>query len=211
MRSNERTTAVLLVSCALAVGCSKHPFRVPSWAMYPSILPGDHVMADSGVKVPSRGDIFVFDYPERPEQAFVKRIVGLPGDRVEIKGRVLTINGTALRTCAIGPHSYTDETSAHAGDFLLESNGTVAYIVFYDKNGGTDGTWVVKPDQYFTMGDNRNNSHDSRMWFGGVGGGVPSDMLRGKTPSSKLTLPKDAASLEPALAKCKTELGVTGT
>lgn len=49
------------------------------------------------------------------------------------------------------------------------------------------------------------------MWFGGMGGGVPSDMLRGRVSSPKLALPKDAAALEPALAKCKAELGVKGT
>jgi signal peptidase I len=176
---------------------------MPSASMYPTIALGTGITADVSVKTPQRGDVFVFDYPENPKQSFVKRIVAVAGDRVEVKGHVLSINGVALPTCAIGVQSYTDdEGTVHKGDLLLESNGSVRYLVFYDGGTGFDGSWTVKPGESFAMGDNRNNSHDSRVWFGGMGGGVPSALLRGKVELGKVALPKDAAALEPALAKC---------
>jgi signal peptidase I len=207
-----RIAVSLLLVAVAGAGCSRNRYKVPSAAMFPTIAIDSHVTADATVKVPARGDIFVFEYPENPKQSFVKRIVGLPGDVVDIHGNVLRINGVALRTCPIGVARYTDDDgTTHTGDMLLESNAAgVAYVVFYDKSGGHDGSWTVKPGTYFAMGDNRNNSHDSRMWFGMMGGGVPLDLLQGRVESPKLALPKDAASLEPALAKCKSDLGVSG-
>jgi len=176
--------------------------------MYPSIPLDSYVTADTDVKTPSRGDVFVFKYPENTEQSFVKRVVAVSGDVVELKGRALSINGRVLATCVIGRHTYVnDEGITHGGDLVLESNGALAYILFYDQDGGHDGSWTVKAGEFFVLGDNRNNSHDSRVWFGGVGGGVPSALLQGKVTPPKLALPKDAASLEPALAKCKHDLG----
>ena len=190
----------------VAGGCSKKSYKMPSGSMWPGIEVGAHVTADSSIKTPARGDVFVFKYPEHPEQAFVKRIVGLPGDRIETKGQVLSVNGKPLASCAIGPVSWKAEEATHDGELVLEAPG---YVVFYEKSALTiDGSWTVPEGQFWVMGDNRYNSHDSRMWNGGNGGGVPQSLLLGKVEGPKAVLPKAADALAPNLAKCKKELGL---
>lgn len=207
--------ALLLACCASLTlslsGCSKKRYKMPAGSMLPTFEVGSHVSADTRVKVPARGDVFVFKFPEDPKQSFVKRVVALPGEKVEVRGKVVTVNGVARPTCAVGAWSYMEESTAHPGDLVLEKNGSAAYLVFYDSSAGSgfDGAWTVKPGEYFVLGDNRNNSHDSRMWFGGTGAGVPEANLEGRVDGPKLTLPKGAESLAPSLERCKKDLGVS--
>jgi signal peptidase I len=199
---------VLCVAIVLTVaGCSKKRYRMPSGSMWPTIPVGESVTADTSMKTPARGDIFVFKHPEHPEQSFVKRIVALPGDRVETKGPTLLVNGKALPSCVVGPASFRSEDATHEGELVLEGNG---YLVFHEKESFTiNATWTVAAGQFWAMGDNRNNSHDSRLWYGGNGGGVPQALLEGKVVTAKAALPPGAEALSSAFEKCKKELGGT--
>lgn len=205
MSLSRRSLCFGLLVLALVPACSRKRYKMPAASMWPSLAPGESVTADTSLKTPARGDIFVFKYPERPEQSFVKRIVGLPGDRVEMKGRVLSINGTPVPSCTIGPFSARVGEDTLKGDLVLEGSG---YVAFYDGNESIGGAWTVAPDQFWAMGDNRNNSHDSRMWFGGTGGGVPQALLEGKVAGPTAVLPTGADALAPNLEKCKKQLGI---
>ncbi len=146
-------------------------FKIPSGSMKPTLLVGDHILVNKflyGIKIPftdktlipisepKRGDIIVFIYPVDPEKDFIKRVIGIPGDTVEIKGEKVFINGKP----------YHDEHG------------------FYSKTGSTDarmgkvdhfGPVTVPKDHLFVMGDNRNHSYDSRFW-----GFVPLSSVKGK-------------------------------
>jgi signal peptidase I len=202
---------MLVVAISLAAtGCSKKRYKLPAGSMLPTFEIGSRVSADTRAKVPARGDVFVFKFPEHPEQSFVKRVVALPGEKIEVRGKVVTVNGVPLPTCDVGAWSYNDEGSVHPGDLVLEKNGSAAYLVFYETGlgPGADGAWTVEPGEYFVLGDNRYNSHDSRLWFGARGGGVPEANLIGRVDPPKLALPKGAESLAARLASCKKDLGV---
>jgi signal peptidase I len=160
------------------------PFKVPSGSMWPTITVGDHITANRFDKTPRRGSVVVFEYPEHRQQLFVKRIVALEGDEVAVhKGR-LFINGWEVPHCIVGRTSYTETDSKieHPGDLEVEFLDGSAHLIFHE--GGVfepndQGPWVVKSGEYFVMGDNRENAHDSRMWWNGRGGGVPFDHTLG--------------------------------
>ena len=139
-------------------------FKIPTGSMESTLLIGDHLLVNKFVyglhsgflskilpyKDLKRGDVIVFKYPLGPETAYVKRLIGLPGDRVEITGRTVSINGKALQekyTQFIDPQSVYEPYHA----------------------------WDVPPGEYFAMGDNRDNSQDSRFWKF-----VPRDHIIGK-------------------------------
>ena len=139
-------------------------FKIPTGSMESNLLIGDHLLVNkfvyglhSGIlskifpyKEPARGDVIVFKYPNNPEVAYVKRLMGLPGDKIEMIGRTLYINDKALK------EDYTQ---------YIDPGST------YDHYG----PYNIPPGQYFAMGDNRDNSQDSRFW-----GFVPRDYLLGK-------------------------------
>jgi signal peptidase I len=139
-------------------------FKIPTGSMESNLLIGDHLLVNkfvyglqSGIlktllpyKEPKRGDVIVFKYPNDPEVAYVKRLIGMPGDKVELKGRTVYINDQPLLETYT---QYIDPGSIH------DSYGPV----------------YVPPTKYFAMGDNRDNSQDSRYW-----GFVPRDYILGK-------------------------------
>lgn len=139
-------------------------FKIPTGSMESTLLIGDHLLVNKFVyglnssfigkllpyKEPKRGDIIVFKYPNNPEVDYVKRLIGLPGDTVEMKGRTVYVNGEAL-----------------AEDYTQYINPGSVYDQY--------GPYLVPEGQYFAMGDNRDNSQDSRWW-----GFVPRDYMRGK-------------------------------
>jgi signal peptidase I len=139
-------------------------FKIPTGSMESNLLIGDHLLVNkfvyglhSGIlskilpyKSPKRGDVIVFKYPNNPEVAYVKRLMGMPGDKVEMIGHTVYINGQPLK------EDYTQYISP-------------------ESIGETYGPYNVPPDHYFAMGDNRDNSQDSRFW-----GFVPRDYLLGK-------------------------------
>jgi signal peptidase I len=177
-------------------------FKIPSGSMIPTLMVGDHIFVNKfsyGPAIPytksrvwtnmppHRGDVMVFAFPEHPEQDFIKRVIALPGDKLEAKSGHPVINGWDVPSCRVGAWSYNDfdaPITRHEGDLYVEYLGNEVYLTFYDRASGAfpdyQGPFYAKPGEVWVMGDNRNNSHDSRMWFGGQGGGVPFENIRGR-------------------------------
>lgn len=162
-------------------------FQIPSAAMMPTLLPGDHVMTDKPIfwfREPKRGDVITFKYPEKPEVDMVKRVIAMSGDRLQVRGGHPWINGWEVPYCVVGTVKLPDVDGRPSyGEVDVEFLEGEAYLTFLDAGAGTSATqgpfWV--PDnQLWVLGDNRNSSHDSRFWFGGKGGGVPRDFVRAR-------------------------------
>lgn len=132
-------------------------FKIPSGAMQPTLIPKDRILADKSAykdASPQRGDIVVFKYPEDPSRDFIKRVVGLPGESLEIREGKIYINGQ-----------------------MLSGSSKIAEIYYYNRGpNAQQGQAVDIPaGHYFVMGDNSQSSHDSRFW-----GFVPEENLIGK-------------------------------
>jgi len=137
-------------------------FKIPSGSMEDTLLIGDHLIVDKfGSRAIDRGQVVVFKSPEQPETDLIKRVIGLPGETVELRGRTVYIDGTPLAepyTRFMLSGSVLDEASLGGGG-VQRSYGPV----------------TVPDDHYFMMGDNRDNSRDSRYW-----GFMPRTHLRGR-------------------------------
>jgi signal peptidase I len=170
------------------------PFRIPSGSMMPTLLIGDFILVNKfayGVRLPSvntkildtgspqRGDVAVFRYPENPKIDFIKRIVGVPGDRIAYHNKVLTINDKMAPQKYIGSYLGSGGGSVMTGSrhFHEELSGVEHDIlVMLGRNVfGGDFEYIVPEGKYFAMGDNRDNSRDSRVW-----GFLPEENLVGK-------------------------------
>jgi signal peptidase I len=219
-------------------------FKIPSGSMIPTLMVGDHIFVNKfsyGPAIPFtharvwtsmpplRGDVMVFAFPEHPEQDFIKRVIAIEGDKLEARGGHPIINGWEVPSCRVGTWAYSDyeaPISRHEGDLYVEYLGNDSYLTFYDRASGLfpeyQGPYFAKAGEVWVMGDNRNNSHDSRMWFGGRGGGVPFENIRGRALFVWLSLsdngidwsregapvmglprlPPAAKGLEPQLDRC---------
>ena len=154
-------------------------FRVPSASMEPSILAGDHLFADKSDHRARYGDLVLFDFPDNPAQTFLKRVVARPGDALEMKRGRPWINGWEVPSCPLGKVSLGDAS----GQLALEFLGDASYLVFYDDASVTfehAGPFYAAPNGVLVLGDNRNNSHDSRMFRSGLDGNVQTSALRGR-------------------------------
>jgi signal peptidase I len=167
------------------------PFRIPSASMMPGLVDGDFIFVDKfsyGLRlplthakivptgVPKRGDVIVFRLPSDPSTHFIKRLVGLPGDRVSVRDNHISINGAQIPLQPDGAFSggYGFDGAALAA----EQFGATQHIVMFAANrSAADFDAVVPAGQYFFMGDNRNDSEDSRF---PVVGFVPERNLVGK-------------------------------
>jgi signal peptidase I len=200
--------AAIVAIVFLAKGAFAEPFYVPSASMEPTLLIGDALLASkfpygySSASLPihidvpetgrifgatpKRGDVVVFRWPGDRSQVWVKRVIGLPGDRVQVRQGVVWINGSPASTKADGIGEAEDDNGAGepARRYVETLPGGVSHDIFklYD-NGRLDNTpeVVVPPDRLFVMGDNRDNSADSRVSVreGGVGL-LPMDNLVGR-------------------------------
>lgn len=137
---------VALIAALLIRTFVAQAFRIPSGSMIPTLLVGDQLLVDKVTyrfHLPERGDVIVFKYPGDETRDFIKRIVGLPGDVVEVRAKAVYLNGAPLN-------------ERYAFHDALDN----MHIIQRDDFGPV----TVPPDKYFVMGDNRENSQDSRFW-----------------------------------------------
>ena len=187
------------------------PFKIPSSSMRPTLIVGDFIVVNKfsyGIRIPiigkkiieigapERGDVMVFHYPEDPSTDFIKRVVGLPGDTVEYRGKQLYINGILQEQTRDGDYNYVEAAlnfvhteryvenlSGRAHGMLINPDvpgvhlGAVAEFRFreYCTYNSDRLTCTVPSGHYFMLGDNRDNSRDSRYW-----GFVPDRLIVGK-------------------------------
>jgi signal peptidase I len=152
-------------------------FKIPTGSMEENLLIGDHLLVNKFVLGPTesslertvlpigsinRGDVIVFKYPEDPERDFIKRVIGLPGDAVEVRQKTVYINGSPLEE----PYAHYLQPAA----FGSEGAEVTAFDV-----RERYGPVTVPANQYFVMGDNRDNSQDSRYW-----GFLPRELIKGR-------------------------------
>ena len=169
-------------------------FKIPSGSMIPTLKIGDHLMVwklpygfiipFTDAKLfpmtsPKRGDIVVFKYPEDPSKDFIKRIVAVPGDTLEIRGDEVSINKKVLPHRKIGTYQLDnpDFGTREAYDLIDEDlDGVKHWIIQIPRRLRKDiPSTVIPAGKYFMMGDNRDNSQDSRYW-----GLVDFNQIRGK-------------------------------
>jgi signal peptidase I len=168
------------------------PFKIPSGSMMPTLLIGDFILVnkfDYGIrlpvihnkivdnKTPARGDIVVFRYPEDPSIPFIKRIVGLPGDKVSYHNKTLYINDISITQVLNGRYNALGSGFMMDGVSLrVENLDNVEHEILISPTRPSQELEVIVPDgQYFVLGDNRDNSKDSRFW-----GFVPDENLVGR-------------------------------
>ncbi len=168
------------------------PFRIPSNSMMPTLVTGDFILVNKftyGIRLPvidkkivelgtpARGDIVVFRYPDDPSIPFIKRVVGLPGDKVAYYNKVLYINGEPMRQAPKGIYTGTGSGKVMTGAHVLEEDlGSGKHEILIQPGIPTrEGERVIPDGHYFVLGDNRDNSRDSRWW-----GPVPDENLIGK-------------------------------
>ncbi|MEM8560783.1 MAG: signal peptidase I [Pseudomonadota bacterium] len=163
------------------------PFQIPSSSMVPTLEVGDYILVNKytyGIRLPvirtkvfslnepKRGDVMVFFPPHMNDTYYIKRVIGLPGDTVTYRNKTLYVNGEAVEeeSLAVIPEG---SSRVRLG---LETLGEESHLVQYnDSRPPRDMSVVVKPGHYFMMGDNRDNSSDSRIW-----GQVPEEDIVGK-------------------------------
>jgi signal peptidase I len=169
------------------------PFRIPSSSLEPTLLVGDFVLVnkfDYGVRVPvahnkliktgapQRGDIFVFRFPPNPSLDFIKRVIGLPGDHIKYVNKVLYINGKEIPQTVKSTTTRIDEEGRKQDVIVKEEDlFGVKHAIYQNQNHENDDfkDIVVPEGMYFAMGDNRDDSADSRYW-----GFVPEKNIIGK-------------------------------
>ncbi|MSQ72969.1 MAG: signal peptidase I [Betaproteobacteria bacterium] len=183
------------------------PFKIPSGSMIPTLVVGDFILVNKftyGIRLPiinlkmvdindpKRGDVMVFRYPEDPSLDYIKRVVGLPGDRISYTNKILSINGTEVER---GPlPDYLNRERIHYSRQYREKVGEVEHAILIEDDAppglpfikqfpfrenciyNAEGvTCAVPAGHYFMMGDNRDNSADSRVW-----GFVPEENIVGR-------------------------------
>jgi signal peptidase I len=167
--------------------------KIPTGSMIPTLLIGDYIMVNKFVYAPSpfswerallpmrdikRGDIIVFKYPDEPEKDYIKRVIGLSGEFIEIKNKTVYINGNPLsepykiHETELNPDSWA---KIKEGEAPLSAAQPSAHRWNYREHDSDYSQTLIPEDSYFCMGDNRDNSKDSRSW-----GFVPRANVKGK-------------------------------
>jgi signal peptidase I len=198
------------------------PFTIPSASMVPNLLEGDYVVVSKWSygwsrhsipfspplfqgrifsHEPERGDVIVFKLPRDNHTDFVKRLIGLPGDRIDVKGGVVWLNGKPLKRQALGPQVVETDFGTRTVDRYLETlpSGKSYVINDFGPDGDMDnvGGYIVPEGHYFFMGDNRDNSLDSRAPEEIGVGYVPAANLEGKVQMVLLSWNQGASIFMP--------------
>ncbi|RTE87108.1 MULTISPECIES: signal peptidase I [Gammaproteobacteria] len=200
------------------------PFRIPSGSMMPTLLVGDFILVEKfryGVRepltrheifstgLPEHGDVAVFKYPLEPDIDYIKRIIGLPGDKIVYRDKKFYVEKACAPECLGENQVEIEQNFVAEGEYFQgrvplrtfnESHGDADYNVllnpaagsqlggFYNQPGTRRGEWIVPEGHYFAIGDNRDNSRDSRFW-----GFVPQENLVGRAVFVWLSLEFDHA------------------
>jgi len=180
------------------------PFHIPSGSMIPTLLVGDFIFVNKmsyglripftdpskvhkiGEKAPDRGDVVVFIVPTHPDVDYVKRVIGLPGDRIEVRDNQLWVNGQLQEHTGSADYNYSEHSEytdtdidVTAREYIEDLTGRKHKIItrkeaMFSRNG----SWTVEPGRFFVMGDNRDNSMDSRV--DGGPGQIPFSYIKGR-------------------------------
>ena len=160
LRENVEAILIAIVLALFIRTFVVQAFKIPSGSMEPTLQIGDHILVNKfiyGVKIPylrrtiipvsepDRGDIIVFRYPEDPDKDFIKRVIAVPGDTVEIRNKTIYVNGAAVK----------NDVGVHMDSRVL--SGAI-------NHRDNLKPLTVPAGGYFVMGDNRDNSYDSRFW-----------------------------------------------
>ena len=180
------------------------PFHIPSGSMIPTLLVGDFIFVNKmayGLRIPftdpakvhkiwerapKRGDVVVFIVPQKPDVDYVKRVVGLPGDHIDIRDNVLYIDGVEQPRSEVGEYTYTEHSEYTDSDMevttkeYIEDLAAVRHPVLQRRDPGfvRNMSFDVEEGRLFMMGDNRDNSADSRV-EGGIGQ-IPFSYVKGR-------------------------------
>ncbi|SNR92116.1 signal peptidase I [Desulfurobacterium atlanticum] len=170
---NIKSFAVAIVLALIIRTFIVQSFHIPSGSMEPTLQIGDFILVDKVTyrfRSPERGDVVVFKYPLNEDVYYIKRIIGVPGDKIQVIGGKLYINGKPVRYEEDGTYSYVENGQRFTGklfyEFLPKKTGGVKkhFILKTGDAGDNTTVFTVPPGEYFVMGDNRNNSYDSRFW-----------------------------------------------
>lgn len=166
------------------------PFVIPSGSMIPNLLVHDHILVKKfafGVHLPfsdkwlfqwhkpERGEIVVFKYPENPDVYYIKRLIGLPGDEVVVQDGHITVNGKKWDLSPVASYPDAEQGFAYYDESIDGSLHTVRFMTPEVVSGIDAKTYKVPEGHFFFMGDNRDQSSDSRFW-----GFVKNDYLVGQ-------------------------------
>lgn len=171
LRENLEAIGIAIILALFIRAFVVQAFKIPSGSMKPTLQIGDHILVNKfiyGVKIPytgitlidvkepAHGDIIVFRYPEDPDKDFIKRVIGTPGDIIEIKNKKVYVNNVPI-----------------PDDFVIHTRPQI--LSGLTNHRDNFGPVTVPADSYFVMGDNRDNSYDSRFW-----GFVDEKAIKGK-------------------------------
>jgi len=168
------------------------PFRIPSGSMMPTLLVGDFILVNKyayGIKLPvihtkifdvgepKRGDVMVFRFPKDPSIDYIKRVIGIPGDKIQYKNKQILLNGEPIPLVTQSIYEGVGSGVTMSGaELKVEELNDAKHQVLIDRGKPSiNYEFIVPKDKYFVMGDNRDNSNDSRYW-----GMVPQENLVGK-------------------------------
>lgn len=197
------------------------PFQIPSGSMKPTLSEGDFILVNKfayGIRLPvldtkiidvsdpQRGDVMVFRYPVDPKINYIKRVVGLPGDVIQYtRDKQLFVNGQPVAETLIGDEAGSMGTAR----LYKERLGEVEHEIRKEMRRyqmEPEGEWIVPEGHYFMMGDNRDNSNDSRYWHdpnvsAGMQGMVPDKNIVGKAFSIWMSWPEPKLSNLPSFSR----------
>jgi len=200
LRQNVEAIVIALCLALLIRTFIVQPFKIPSGSMIPTLLIGDHLLVNKfiyGTKIPfmdirifpvediKRGDVIVFKFPGNDSVNkgvhYIKRAIGLPGDEVNIEGRDVYINGEKIKQVYEGNYKYFEQGTEVTTDKYKDTLSENIFDVIYKKSsinttkGKTNFPITIPEGNIFVLGDNRDNSYDSRFW-----GFVPIENISGK-------------------------------
>jgi signal peptidase I len=199
-------TESILVAVAVALllrAFVVEAFKIPSGSMLPTLQLQDHIFVNKlayGLGLPfsknrafeslppKRGDVIVFEFPDsdprNPRQDYIKRVIATEGDTLEVVDGHPIINGWRVPSCRVGTYDFreTQDSFGSRGELFVEFLGDYAYLTLYENDhlAGREGPYKVMPGETWVLGDNRNNSSDSRAWNNRKGGGVPDANIKGR-------------------------------